>query len=128
MSPRGKDVTRIVQSTSLLTTLKTDDEKQLWEAYCNVVKGFLGRHRAQDYVARIEKLRQLLVKTGIARTPKIHLLVDHVEKFPKNNSDYSDENAEKFHHELMPIYLRYPVAESQLSSVLSDYLWRHTSN
>ena len=52
---------------------------------------------------------------------KIHLLVDHLESFPPNCGDYSDEQGERFHQDVAKIKNRYK--GKRKNRMLGEYCW-----
>lgn len=63
---------------------------------------------------------------------KIHFLHSHLNFFPKNLGDVSDEHGERFHQQLKTIERRYQGFWDE--AMLGDYIWfltreaDHTSN
>lgn len=62
-----------------------------------------------------------LKKVDVNMSLKIHFLADHLETFPPNCSDYSDEMGEKFHQILKPFEANYS-AKSYIN-MLGHYCW-----
>lgn len=96
--------------------------KELWTAFKIVVKGFLGQHRDPHYQKHIKQLKRKMRKYKIKMTLKIHILLDHVDKFPASNSDFSDEAGERCHQDIKESVRR--TKNKPLKSFLVDYVWR----
>lgn len=52
---------------------------------------------------------------------KMHLLHSHLDDFPDNNSDKSDEQAERFHQHFKPWVRRY--ASQEIGKILPNYVY-----
>ncbi|KAJ8881043.1 hypothetical protein PR048_017516 [Dryococelus australis] len=52
---------------------------------------------------------------------KVHFLHSHLDSFPGNCSDVSDEHGERFHKDIMTIEKRY--GGKLMSNMLADYCW-----
>lgn len=60
---------------------------------------------------------------------KLHFLHSHVETFPENLGDFSEEQGERFHQDLQKMEKRYQGVWKD--HMLADYCWslkRETSN
>ena len=52
---------------------------------------------------------------------KIHFLHDHLDEFPPNCGNYSDEQGEKFHQEIKTLETRYK--SKNMCHLLGKYCW-----
>jgi hypothetical protein len=52
---------------------------------------------------------------------KVHLLAAHLDKFPDNPQDYSEEDGERIHQALEFLEKNYQTRWSE--EILSDYIW-----
>ena len=82
-------------------------ELDAWLAFRSVVTGFLGNNRARDYEERVESQLNAYERMGCNMSLKAHLLHSHLDHFPSNCGDYSDEHRELFHQELKTMEHRY---------------------
>ena len=62
-----------------------------------VVQNFLGKHKATNYTENVEQMLQSYKEMGARMSLKMHFLHSHLECFPENNGDVSDEHGERFH-------------------------------
>ncbi|GBN30600.1 hypothetical protein AVEN_216119-1 [Araneus ventricosus] len=84
----------------------TNIENQAWVAFKDVVEGFLGNERKENYKELVtELLRTYLL--GCNMSIKIHFLHSHLEYFPDNLGKMSDEQGERFHQDIKEIERRY---------------------
>lgn len=63
-------------------------------------------------------------KMGCLMNLKLHLVRSHLNKFPANVSQSSDEMGERFHQDLKMIEKRF--AGKNMINALSDYCWSLT--
>ena len=99
----------------------SETELAAWESYRSVVDGFLGRNRNPHLKEVIEKLVLDFQRLGATMSLKLHFLHSHLDIFPDNNCDVSDEHGEQFHKTISSMDRRY---SSQCTPVmLADYCW-----
>lgn len=123
-SMQAKQVNQIIQDNERFCETLSPNQKDVWLAFSDVVTGFLGKNRDPNYVAYVEKLKNLMKMNRIKCTLKVHVLINHLDKFASSNSDFSDEAGEKFHHELSLFVGWFHVDKEKLIRFLADYYWR----
>jgi hypothetical protein len=99
------------------------DELQLaaWQAFRALCEGFLGNHRSPNYRALVQHLLQSYRALGCNMSLKLHFLMSHLDFFPENMGDVSDEHGERFHQEISVMEKRYKGKWSP--GMLADYCW-----
>jgi len=60
----------------------TGDEKRAWHAFREVVTGFVGNRRADNYKDLVEEILSSYEKLGCNMSVKIHFLNSHLDFFP----------------------------------------------
>ena len=95
------------------------DEQRAWHAFQEVVTGFLGKTRADNYKDLVEELISSFQKMGCNMSAKIHFLSSHLDFFPENCGSVSDEHDERFHQDTAPMEGRYKGKWNP--SMLADY-------
>ena len=75
----------------------TETEASAWIAYKSAVSNFLGKHKSTDYECVVSELLHHFQELGARMSLKLHFLHAHLEYFPANCGDYSDEEGERFH-------------------------------
>ena len=88
----------------------TDAEKNAWGAFVCVVRNFLGNRKSEDYKELVESLIKSFHVLGCNMSIKLHFLSSHLEQFPANLGDVSDEQGERFHQDIKVMEDRYHVA------------------
>ena len=66
------------------------------ESIKSSVADFLGNHRIVDYACVVEELLHYYRKIGTRMSLKTHFLSSHLDFFPANGGDYSEEQGERF--------------------------------
>ena len=79
-----------------MTALKRDAR----QSFRNVVHGFLGRNKADNYEDLVETLLQTYCKLGSRMSRKLHYLHSHLDFFRPNLVDVSEEYGERFHQDI----------------------------
>ena len=104
-------------------------ELAAWEAFTDVAQHFLGNHRAENYAQLISTMVESYHRLGARMSIKLHFLDSHLDFFPQNLGDVSDEHGERFHQEIKVIESRY---QGQVGpNMMGDYCWflyRETSS
>jgi hypothetical protein len=98
-----------------------ENEKSIWNAFRDVINGFLRNNRSPNYRQNIDLLLSELQAYGCRMSIKLHFLNAHVDYFPGNVGQMSEEQGERFHQELKDFEKRYHGKIS--SSILADYCW-----
>ncbi|KAJ8872552.1 hypothetical protein PR048_026158 [Dryococelus australis] len=78
-------------------------EKQAWVCFTNVTKNFLGKQRAANYRELENEMIVEYRNLGCNMFLKVHFLHSHLDSFPGNCSDVSDEHGERFRKDIMTI-------------------------
>jgi hypothetical protein len=78
----------------------TGDEQTAWHAFREVITGFLGNRRTDNYKDLSEELLSSYHKLGCSMSVKIHFLSFHLDFFPENCGSVSDEYGERFHQDI----------------------------
>ena len=99
----------------------TGHEKRSWVSFKRVATNFLGKHRSQDYEAVVQELMQSFQGLGARMSIKMHFLNSHLDYFPKNCGDYSEEQGEGFHQDIRVMEERYQGRWD--INMLADYCW-----
>ena len=99
----------------------TPKEKAAWVGFRKVVTGFLGNEKAGDYRDRVHGLIDSYQKVGARMSIKMHFLNSHLEYFPENCGDYSEEQGERFHQDICEMERRYQGRWS--ISMMADFCW-----
>ena len=66
-------------------------------SYVEVVSSFLGNRKADNYKDIVQKLLDNFQALGINMSIKVHFLHSHLDRFPENLGNVSDEQGERFH-------------------------------
>lgn len=95
-----------MKDVSFLDTM-TDDETAAWSAFRGVVKNFLGNHKAENYTELVSNMLLAFQQLGCRMSIKVHYLYSHLDQFPENLGDLSEEQGERFHQDLRTMEERY---------------------
>lgn len=98
-----------------------EKEKNAWLSFVNVIKNFLGNYRADNYEEIVTKLIGDYKELHCNMSLKMHFLNSHLEKFPANLGDVSDEQGERFHQDIKIMEERYQGRWD--SHMMADYCW-----
>lgn len=106
-----------------------DDEKAAWSSFKDVSTKFLGNTKDVNYKTIVKKMVRNFEKLGCLMNLKLHFLDSHIDQFPENNGDFSEEQGERFHQDLKEFERRFQGRWG--INMLADYCWmmkRETSS
>ena len=78
-------------------------EARAWVAFTNVVQGFLENKKDDNYKEIVDELLLSLRGLWCRMSIKLHYLHSHLDMFPDNLGDVSEEQGEKFHQDIKVI-------------------------
>lgn len=116
----GPQIKKVIEDKDFHKSLEPI-EKTAWKCFKNVVSGFLGNHKEDNYEDLIAKLLDSYHKMGVRQSLKIHLLDSHLDFFPENLGAVSDEQGERFHQDIAAMERRYQGRWDE--GMLSDHCW-----
>ena len=72
-----------------------------WLSFAKVVQGncFLGNRKAKNYKDIVQKVLDNFQALGINMSIKVHFLHSHLDRFPENLHNETDEQGERFHQD-----------------------------
>ena len=66
-------------------------EESAWESFVQVTESFLGNHRVVNHNGIVNTMLKHFKELGGNMSIKVHYLHSHLDNFPNNCGDYSDE-------------------------------------
>ena len=82
-------------------------ELAAWLSFVEGIKNFLGNYRADSYKEIVNNMLGNFRILGINMSIKLHFLHSHLDRFPGNLGDVSDDQGERFHQDLKTMEERY---------------------
>lgn len=96
-------------------------ESDAWISFKNVVKNFLGNKKSVDYKNIVGAMLTNFQKLGCNMSIKLHFLHSHLDYFPENLGEVSEEQGERFHQDMKEMEHRYQGRWDM--SMMADYCW-----
>ena len=84
-----------------------ETERNAWLSFKRIFKDFSGNHKAANYQDVFQDLLTSYEAMGCNVSLKIHFLESHLNFFPANLGEVSDEHGDKFHQDIMVMKKRY---------------------
>ena len=78
-----------------------------WSAFVEAVKNFLENRKVFKYKGIVVMLLSILQDMGANMSIKLHFLYSHLDCFPENLDDLSDEQGLQFHLDINEMEVRY---------------------
>ncbi|KAJ4445011.1 hypothetical protein ANN_06810, partial [Periplaneta americana] len=76
------------------------DVMDAWNTFRNVVFNFLGIKKDSNYVNIVKVMLQSFEQIGCNMSVQVHFLHSHLNYFPDNLGDFSEEQGERFHQDI----------------------------
>ncbi|GFX79403.1 uncharacterized protein TNCV_1715531 [Trichonephila clavipes] len=99
----------------------TEVESKAWNSFVLVMSNFRGKKRSDDDVELVESMVSNLKELGCNMSINIHFMHSHLDRFPQNRGDFSEEQGERFHQDLRTMEERYQGRWD--SHMMADYCW-----
>ena len=96
-------------------------ELAAWNAIKSVVVNFLGSHRHEKYLDIVDSMLKAYEQLGARMSLKMHFLDSHLDFFPSNLGEVSDEQGERFHQDISVIEGRYQGRYD--ANMMGDFCW-----
>lgn len=116
----GPQIKKLMQDPEFDKTLQKV-EKAAWKSFKDVVNGFLGNNKSKNYETLVSKMLSNYHRMGCRMSLKIHFLDAHLDIFPENLGDVSDEQGERFHQDIARMERTYQGRWDE--GMMSDYCW-----
>ena len=87
-----------------------------------MIREFLGNTKAGNYENLVDLMHQDFQVRGERTSIKLYYLFSHLDYFPGNLGDVSEEQGERFHQDINTIEERYQGRWD--SHMMADYCWR----
>lgn len=101
--------------------LLTVEQEAAWASFESVVDGFLGNVKSPNYKQLVGTMLENFRKIGANLPLKMHFLKSHIDYFPDNLGDFSDEHGERFHQDISDMEDRFN--GQYVPKMLGEYCW-----
>ena len=92
----GPQIRQLINDEDFINSM-SEPEECAWRAFVDVVRNFLGNRKAENYEELVSRPLGSYQQLGCNMTVKVHSLFSHLDQFPDNLGDHSDEQGERFH-------------------------------
>ena len=81
-----------------MTEMESAAEMEKWrQSFVLVTQNFLGSLKTENYQELVENTLSKFKDFGVKMGIKVHYLFSHLDRFPTNLGDLSEEHGERFH-------------------------------
>ncbi|GBM82424.1 hypothetical protein AVEN_125858-1 [Araneus ventricosus] len=77
-----------------------ESERKACTSFCAVVESFLDKRKAENYVELVNEILNSFKSLGCNMSIKVRYLHNHLDRFPENLRDTSEEQGERFHQNI----------------------------
>lgn len=116
----GPQIRKLMKDVDFEKTMTTK-EKNAWISFKEVVEKFLGNNKDPKYRDLVKKMLNSFKKLGCNMSIKIHFLHSHIDFFPENLGDVSEEHGERFHQDIKDMEKRYQGRWNR--NMMADYCY-----
>ena len=113
-------IRKLIQDQAF-TSRMTAVERAAWCSYVSVVREFLSNTKASNYRYLVGVMLRNFLALGSRMSIKLHYLFSHLDYFPENLGDVSEEQRERFHQDIKMMEERYQGRWD--AHMMSDYCW-----
>ncbi|CAK8690786.1 unnamed protein product [Clavelina lepadiformis] len=96
-------------------------EARAWNAFSLVVSNFFGNRKAENYRDLVKEMLSSMQEMKCNMSIKLHFLKNHLDYFPENLGDVSEEQGERFHQDIRVMEERYQGRWD--CHMMADYCW-----
>jgi len=89
----------MLRDESFIATMN-EKERAAWLSFKNVIENFRGNHKSENYRELVADMLKNYKQLGGLMSYKLHLLHSHIDNFPENLGNYSEEQGECFHQDM----------------------------
>ena len=82
-------------------------ELSAWGSLKSVITNFLGKNLCEEHKKEVDELLKNFRNLGARMSVKVHFLRSHVDYFPQNCIDLSEEQGDRFHQDIRVMEERY---------------------
>ena len=116
----GPLIRKLIQDQSF-TSHMTAVESAAWCSYVSVVQEFLGSTKVSNYRYLVDVVLSNFQVLGSRMSIKLYYVYSHLDYFPENLGDVSEEQVERFHQDIKMMEERYLGRWD--AHMMSDYCW-----
>lgn len=116
----GPQIRKLVKDLHFTDSMN-EAESHAWISFVTVIKNFLGNHKAENYADLVNDMLISFKNLGCNMSIKVHYLHSHLDRFPVNLGDFSEEQGERFHQDLKTMEDRYQGRWD--THMMADYCW-----
>ena len=118
----GLDIRKLMQDEIFILSMNPL-EADAWWGFVGVVQNFLGNRRAANFEEVVQNMLDAYQRLGANMSIKVHFLHKHLDRFPANCGDVSDEQGEHW-----SIKHENPKANHSRQSRKKKFLPKHSSS
>jgi len=116
----GSQIRKLIKDTNFAQCMD-EVEASAWHSFVELTKKFLGNYKDECYQDIIQNCLDSFHSLGCNMSVKVHFLFSHLDKFPDNLGDVSDEHGERFHQDIKIMEERYQGTWGE--TMMADYCW-----
>lgn len=116
----GPQIRKLINDTDFSSRMASI-ELEAWLSFVQVVQSFLGNYKSPFCANIVSEMIRKFQILGCRMSIKMHFLDSHLNYFPDNLGDYSEEHGERFHQDIAKMEKRYQGRWNV--SMMADYCW-----
>ena len=116
----GPQIRELMQDQTFTDRI-TVAERTAWCSYISVIQEFLHNAKPSNYRNFVDVMLQNVQALGARMSIKLHYLFSHLDYFPENLGNVSEEQGKRFHLDIRTTKERYQGRWD--SDMMADYRW-----
>uniref|UniRef100_A0A336KP55 CSON011970 protein n=1 Tax=Culicoides sonorensis TaxID=179676 RepID=A0A336KP55_CULSO len=119
----GPQLKKLLQNSEFLHSL-SKNEKDAWLGFNQLCSNVFGNFKSPKFLTLVKDMVLKFKKCDVKVSPKLHLLINHIDRFPANLGDFSDEQGERAHQDFKNVEMRFTKkGKTSNISAMADFLW-----
>ena len=116
----GPQIRNLMKDPQFISSMSAE-EGRTWKAFKDVCKNFLGNNKSANYKSIVEELMSAMKDLGCNMSIKVHYLHSHLDWFPENLGDVTEEQGERFSQDIKVVEKR---CQGRWDcNMMADYCW-----
>ena len=116
----GPQIRQLLRDSNFIASM-TAHEARAWNAFSLAVNNFFGNRKAENYEDLVKELLASMQEMQCSMSIKLHFLKSHLDYFPENLGNISEEQGERFHQDIKVMEERYQGRWD--CHMMVDYCW-----
>ena len=118
----GPQIRQLIRDPDIISSMD-ENQARAWRSFIDVAHNSPGKRRHENDVTLVKNMLEAVESLGYRMSIKMHYLHAHLDTFPANLGQVSDEQGEPFHKNISTMEDRYRGRWDE--HMMADSCWNH---